>query len=118
MRLVLALGQAIGCAAPSQAVVPKPSTTTVQEVVSEVLELNEAAVIVESDISRPDLLAAISDHLVNGTPLCPSSIYADMAVTIGKHRYKFLRPETETVHMNICKMEVFNPFIANDNGGK
>jgi len=111
-------GQVIGLAALPEAEVPKLSTTTVHKVVSEVVEVNKATVVIESDISRPDLLAAISGHVVNGTALCPSSIYGDMAMTIAEHLYKLLRPETETVHMNVCHMEVFKPFIANDEGGK
>jgi len=111
-------GQMVGLATLPETEVPKLSTTTVQRVVSEVVEVNKATVVVESDISRPDLLAAISGHVVNGTALCPSSIYGDMAFTVGEHLYKLLRPETETVHMNVCNMEVFKPFIANDEAGK
>ena len=111
-------GQVVGLAALPEAAIPKLSTTTVQKVVSEVVEVDKATVVVESDVSHPDLLAAISGHVVNGTALCPSSIYGDMAMTVGEHLYKLLRPETEQVHMNVCNMEVFKPFIANDNGGK
>ena len=111
-------GQVVGLAALPEAEIPKLTTTTVQKVVSEVVEVNKATVVVESDISRPDLLAAISGHVVNGTALCPSSIYGDMAFTIGEHLYKLLKPETKTVDMNVCNMEVFKPFIANDDGGK
>ena len=94
------------------------STSTVHKVVSEVVEVDKATMVVESDVSRPDLFAAISGHLVNGTPLCPSSIYADMALTVGNHLYKLLRPDTQTVHMNVCNMEVSKPFIANSSGGE
>ena len=111
-------GQVQGLAALPEASVPKLSTTTCHRIVSEVVDVDKATVIIESDISRPDLLAAISGHVVNGTALCPSSIYGDMAMTIGEYLYKLVRPGTETVHMNVCNMEVFKPFIANDNGGK
>ncbi|KAI9814067.1 MAG: Type I Iterative PKS [Pycnora praestabilis] len=89
------------------------STTTVQTVISEEAKGDVASVVIESDVSRPDLLAAISGHLVNGTPLCPSSLYADMALTVGDYLYRLLRPETEKVDMNVCNVEVFKPFIAN-----
>ena len=97
-------------------VTPSLSTTTVQKVVSEVIEANKATMVIESDVSRPDLLAAISGHLVNGTALCPSSIYADMALTVGNYLYKVLRPNDPTVCMNVCNMEVFKPFIAETSG--
>lgn len=99
------------------AVTPSLSTTTVQKVISEVVEDDKvkATMVIESDVSRPDLLAAISGHQVNGTALCPSSIYADMALTVSDYLYKVLRPESE-VSMNVCNMEVFKPFIADTSG--
>lgn len=111
-------GQIAGLAALPAPGVPKLSTTTVQKIISEVIEVDKATMVIESEIARPDLLAAISGHVVNGTALCPSSIYGDMAITAGEYLYKLLRPETKTVHTNVCNMEVFKPFIANDNGGK
>ena len=111
-------GQVQGFAAPPGPAVPKLSTTTVHRVASEVVDSDKATVVIESEISRSDLLAAISGHVVNGTALCPSSIYGDMAMTVGEYLYKLLRPGTETAHMNVCHMEVFKPFIANDDGGK
>ena len=111
-------GQVVGLAALPEPTIPKISTTTVQKIVSEVVESDKATVVIESDISRPDLFAAISGHVVNGTALCPSSIYGDMAMTVGEHLHKLLEPETEQVHMNVCNMEVFKPFIANEIGGQ
>lgn len=101
------------------AVTPSLSTTTVQKVISEVIEDDKvkATMVIESDVSRPDLLAAISGHQVNGTALCPSSIYADMALTVSDYLYKVLRPEAN-VSMNVCNMEVFKPFIADTSGEK
>lgn len=111
-------GQPQGLAILPEVVTPSISTTTVQKVVSEKVEIDKATLVVESDVSRPDLFAAISGHLVNGTPLCPSSIYADMALTVGNYLYKLLRPDTQDVHMNVCNMEVFKPFIASGAKGQ
>lgn len=105
-------GKPSGLAILPESVTPSLSTTTVHKVVSEEVEIDRATMVVESNVSRPDLYAAISGHLVNGTPLCPSSIYGDMALTVGDYLYKLLRPDTQTVHMNVCDMEVPKPFIA------
>ena len=110
-------GQPNGLAILPGVVTPSLSTTTVQKVVSEVVGVDKATMVIESDVSRSDLLAAISGHLVNGTALCPSSIYADMALTVGNYLYKVLRPKAPTVAINVCNMEVFKPFIANTTGG-
>ena len=48
------------------------STTTVQKVVHEEVKDGKATMVIESDLSRPDLHAAVTGHLVNGACLCPS----------------------------------------------
>ena len=101
-----------------EAVTPSISTTSVQKVLSESIEKDKdkAKMVIESEISQPELLAAISGHSVNGTALCPSSLYGDMALTVCNYLYKLLRPGTESVGMNVCHMEVFKPFIVKDDG--
>nr|ACH72076.2 polyketide synthase [Dirinaria applanata] len=113
----LTKGQVSGLTLLPEAITPSISTTTVQKVISESVEKDRASMVIESDISRPDLLAAISGHLVNGTALRPSSIYGDMALTVCNYLYKLLRPNLDSIGMNVCHMEVFKPFIA-DEGGK
>ena len=113
----LTKGQAPGLTLLSpEAITPSLSTTTVQKVISETVEKDKASMLIESDVSRPDFLAAISGHVVNGTALCPSSIYGDMALTVCNYLYKLLRPGVDSIGMNVCHMEVFKPFIANDGG--
>ena len=92
------------------------STTTVQEVVSESIVNGKATVVVESDLCRADLRAAVSGHLVNGAGLCPSSIYADMALTVADHMYKLLKPNKSNIDMNVCHMEVTKPLILKKSG--
>ncbi|CAF9907651.1 MAG: hypothetical protein HETSPECPRED_007202 [Heterodermia speciosa] len=113
----LTKGQVVGnLAILPEAVTPSISTTSVQKVISESAEKDKASMVIESDISRPDLYAAISGHSVNGTALCPSSLYGDMALTVCNYLYKLLRPGVESVGMNVCHMEVFKPFIAKEGG--
>lgn len=90
----------------------KISTTTVHRVIEENFDSDTATVTTESDLARSDLRAAVMGHLVNGTGLCPSSIYADMAMTICDYAYKLLRPEAKNVVTNVAQMEVFKPLIA------
>lgn len=96
-------------------VAPVLSTTCVQTVVSEEYSDHKGTLVAESDISRPDLYAAISGHLVNGSALCPSSIYGDVGVTIGEYMYRKMHnlPAGAPVPgMNVGKMEVPKPLIA------
>ena len=114
----LTKGQIQGLAAIPAPEKPKISTTSVQKVLSEVVEDGKATIVIESDVSRPDLYATISGHVVNGTALCPSSLYADMALTVGGRLHELLKPEASPAGLNVCNMESFKSFIANDEGGK
>ena len=115
----LSKGETIGAPAlPAIAESPSISTSSVHKVISESLDGDKATIVIESDVSRSDLLAAISGHVVNGTALCPSSLYADMAYTVGERLYKLLRPETEKVNMNVSNMEVYKSFIVETTGSK
>ena len=114
----LSKGQINGLNTIAEAPVSTLSTTSIHRVLSEVVDGDKATMVTESDVSRPDLLAAVSGHMVNGTALCPSSLYADMALTVGEYLYKLLRPESQAVQMNVCNMEVSKPFIAETSAPK
>ncbi|KAL9610910.1 MAG: hypothetical protein Q9167_004420 [Letrouitia subvulpina] len=114
----LTKGQKNNTAATLETVPSSLSTTSVQKIISENVDKDKATIVVESDVSRPDLLTAVSGHVVNGTALCPSSLYADMAYTVGEYLYKLVKPEDKNVHMDVCNMEVFKSFIADTSASK
>ncbi|KAF2018415.1 polyketide synthase [Aaosphaeria arxii CBS 175.79] len=92
----------------------KLSTTSCQRIVREELHANSGTVVVQSDLNEPKIKATISGHQVNGTPLCPSSLYADQAMTVADYLYKQLRPNLETPGLNVCAMEVTKPLIPSN----
>ncbi|KAF2641532.1 ketoacyl-synt-domain-containing protein [Massarina eburnea CBS 473.64] len=92
-------------------VVSKLSTTSCHRVVREDLHANSGTVVVQSDLSDTKLRATISGHQVNGNPFCPSSLYADQAMTIADYLYKQLRPDMPTPGLNVCAMEVTKGLI-------
>ncbi|KAL8854505.1 MAG: hypothetical protein Q9221_000776 [Calogaya cf. arnoldii] len=55
---------------------------------------------------------AFEGHQVNNNALCPSSLYADMAVTVARYMYERLKPGIELPAMSINKMEVSKSLIA------
>ncbi|RDW91966.1 hypothetical protein BP5796_01360 [Coleophoma crateriformis] len=89
------------------------STTSIQKIVSQTISTHSALVVGESDLAYPLLRAAIEGHLVNGVGLCPSSIYADMALTICDYAYRAAKPEAVDVHMNVGAMETHKPLVLN-----
>ncbi|KAL1305990.1 hypothetical protein AAFC00_004123 [Neodothiora populina] len=96
-------------------VVEKPVkrlSTSCQKVVHEEFDENTGTVVVQSNVAEPKLFAAVIGHQVNGTALCPSSLYGDMALTVADYMYKQLRPNAPEIGMNVASMEVPKPFIA------
>ena len=94
---------------------PKLCTTSVQRIIEESIHDSAANVTIESDISEPKLRKAIEGHQVNDTALCPSSLYADMAVTIADYLHRQLKPTEEVPALSCGSMEVDKPLIASKN---
>ncbi|OAA61847.1 polyketide synthase [Niveomyces insectorum RCEF 264] len=112
-RFAKMLPQAAG-AATGEPAKPKLSTTSVHKIVREEVKGDVVTLETESDLCRADLRRALEGHLVNNTPLCPSTLYADMAMTIGDYAYKLVRPDGEPVGMNISDVEVPKTLIFDD----
>jgi iterative type I PKS product template protein len=89
----------------------KLSTTSCQKIVHEQLHANSGTVVIRSNMAEPKLHKVIAGHKLNGSPLCPSSLYADMAMTVADYLYKQLRPAGEPVGYNVCQMEVHKPLV-------
>ncbi|KAI5380299.1 Type I Iterative PKS [Alternaria postmessia] len=98
-------------AAPAVEAASKLSTTSCHKIVRENLQANSGTVVVQSDLSDPKLKATITGHQVNGTPLTPSSLYADQAMTVADYLYQQLRPGMTTPGLNVCSMEVTKTLI-------
>ncbi|KAL9032257.1 MAG: hypothetical protein Q9214_008047, partial [Letrouitia sp. 1 TL-2023] len=92
---------------PSVPVAPSStlSTTSIHKIVREDIHEGKAIVVAESDIGDPALHKVISGHSVNGIGLCPSSLYADMALTLTDYAYKQLRPDDKQQDLNVYNMQ-------------
>ncbi|KAI1500862.1 polyketide synthase [Biscogniauxia marginata] len=101
-RGALAATQAKAIEAPKA----KLSTTTVQNITKEEVKGDIVILETESEMTEENLRKVCSGHLVNGTALCPSSLYGDMAMTICEYGYKLLRPDSVDIGLNVAHMEV------------
>ncbi|KAL3448058.1 melanin synthase [Aspergillus insuetus] len=94
--------------------VAKHLSHSVHRVVSESYDGDSPVVVFESDLSAPQIHAAISGHRVNGSALCPSSVYADVALTIADHIHKQPASGFSLSGYNVTAMEVQNPLIIKE----
>ncbi|KFY43370.1 hypothetical protein V494_02019 [Pseudogymnoascus sp. VKM F-4513 (FW-928)] len=92
---------------------PKRLSASVHRVAREDYSLPEPSITFESDLYSPELHEAISGHRVNGSALCPSSVYGDIAVTIARHIQQNPEAGILTTGHSITDMEVTQPLIAN-----
>ncbi|KAJ0355918.1 hypothetical protein COL154_001437 [Colletotrichum chrysophilum] len=93
---------------------PKLSTTSVHAITNEDVKGDIAIIETETNLSRPDTRPLVEGHLCNGAPLCPSTLYADMAMTICDYAYKMLRPGTEDIGLNVANVEVPKTLIFDE----
>ncbi|KAI7665030.1 polyketide synthase, partial [Hortaea werneckii] len=98
--------------APAVEMPAKRLSTSCQRVIAENFSGNNGSVTVQSSLADPKLYPVVCGHMVNNAALCPSSLYADMALTISDYIWKQMRPGTETPGYNVCNMEVPKPLIA------
>jgi len=105
---------AAGISKTVEPVKPRLSTTSVQKIVKEEIKGDLVVIETESEMTEENLRKVCSGHMVNGTALTPSSLYADMAMTICEYAYKLVRPDVTDIGVNVAHMEcpkslIFNP---------
>ncbi|EED16360.1 polyketide synthase, putative [Talaromyces stipitatus ATCC 10500] len=87
-----------------------PATTTVQTLITEQVKDDKVFIVFESDLSEPKLHALIAGHSLNGLALCPSGVFADMALTVGDYiRRKHQTKLPASSGSNIVDMQIVKP---------
>ncbi|KFY22815.1 hypothetical protein V491_02713 [Pseudogymnoascus sp. VKM F-3775] len=87
-------------------------TSTIHQTTSEVIEETTATLHVLSDMQAPEFRAAVHGHTMNNCGVATSSIWTDMALSVGEYLYRKLVPHTKEVHMNVCDLEVLHAQVA------
>ncbi|THC96716.1 hypothetical protein EYZ11_003822 [Aspergillus tanneri] len=65
-----------------------------------------------SDINDPSLSPILKGHVVHGAVLCPSSLYADVALTIATYMIQESNMSYESVGLDVADMQVQNPLVS------
>ncbi|KAJ5177089.1 Type I Iterative PKS [Penicillium canariense] len=87
-------------------------TSSVHRIISEDIGGTIATMAAMSDIMDPEFRAAVDGHNMNGYGVATSSLWGDMAMTIGEYLYKKLLPQTRDVHMDVSNLEVLHAQVA------
>lgn len=90
---------------------PGLESTTIHRVVEETGDSNKTHIIVEADIAREDLSPLVQGHEVDGIPLCTPSVYADIALTLGKYLIERYRPGQQERLVDVSDMTISKALI-------
>ncbi|KAH1802323.1 hypothetical protein KXX36_006514 [Aspergillus fumigatus] len=106
--------------APLSLSMSRPSalrTSLVHQITTETVEATTATLHVLSDMQHPDFLEALHGHRMNNCGVATSSIWSDMAFTVGEYLYRRLVPQAKDVHMNLSDLEVLHAQVALEKKG-
>ena len=91
---------------------PKLETSTIHRTVEET-ETADGGVhlVVESDITRPDMSPLVQGHEIDGIPLCTPSVWADIALSLGTYFLQRYRPGHTKNVVDVTDMTILKALI-------
>ncbi|KAJ0419484.1 hypothetical protein BJY00DRAFT_285769 [Aspergillus carlsbadensis] len=96
---------------------PSIRSSLIHQVLHEAVEAKTATMHVLSDLQHPDFLAAVWGHKMNNCGVATSSIWTDMALTMGDYLYRRLVPHANEVNMNVSDLQVLHAQVASKTKG-
>lgn len=89
-------------------------STTIHRIVEDSVDSNKGRIIVEANIARADLSPLVQGHEVDGIPLCTPSVYADIALSLGKYLLSRHRPQQDDQLVDVAEMVVSKALILKE----
>ncbi|KJZ76404.1 hypothetical protein HIM_04133 [Hirsutella minnesotensis 3608] len=86
-------------------------STTIHRIVEESGDSKATRIVVEADIAREDLSPLVQGHEVDGIPLCTPSVYADIALSLGKYLVNRYHPNQPEKLVDVSDMTISKALI-------
>ena len=90
---------------------PRLESTTIHRILAETKEKSEVLFVVEADIARKDFSPLVQGHEVEGIPLCTPSVYAEMALSLGRYISERYLPKQRNEIVDVSDMVVSKALI-------
>ena len=87
-------------------------STCLQYVETETLEGGNISASFSTHTFEEKLFGVVQGHLIDGTPLCPASVFCDMAFGAAKYLYSKVRPNDRLPNMSLWGLEIKNPLVV------
>ncbi|KAI1412620.1 polyketide synthase [Hypoxylon sp. FL1857] len=96
----------------------KLESTTIHRVVESSSSAGGAKehIVVEADITRQDLKPVVQGHMVDDIPLCTPSVYADMALTLGRHLVNRQHNSSSNKQVDVSNLTISKALIVKTEG--
>lgn len=104
---------------PTQVVLlSKPSliSRTIHMVLREDITKLPASMTLKSDLNKPEMREISRGHKVNGVPLCTPSLYAEIALNVGRYLQMVLPEISPSAHISIRKMKIIKALVTRSKG--
>ncbi|KAK2601858.1 hypothetical protein QQS21_004544 [Conoideocrella luteorostrata] len=111
-REVTGMVAASGDEAQTKAPMYKYISPALQKVLEESHGSNESSIVAESDLFDERLLPVLQGHRVNGVALCPSSLYAEIALTLGDYFLQEGNMARSSTGLEIRDLKIDQPLVA------
>ena len=90
-------------------------STTLHKVLSCEAEVDRHRATFATWATDPRLAQAVRGHLVGGVPICPASIFVDMAYTATKYIVRQAGRDTECSDLRITGLDMVQPLVIHEN---
>lgn len=91
-------------------------TSLIHQVTAETFDIEAGTGMLHilSDLQHPEFLEAVHGHKMNNCGVATSSIWTDMALSVGEYLYRQLDPQArdEDLRMNVSDLEVLHAQVA------
>lgn len=81
-------------------------TSSVHQVVKETVMGKSIMIETETNLARHDLYRVIIGHKCNGVPLVPSTVYADIAITVAAYAVRTVEPAKDQSGLNVSHLKI------------
>jgi len=80
----------------------------------ESIDIERGTATFQSRTAEPSLLGAIKGHRVDGTAICPVSVFADMAMTAASYLMGETGADVKAANMELTNLNMTNPLVVDE----
>ncbi|KAI9052360.1 hypothetical protein LZ554_003710 [Drepanopeziza brunnea f. sp. 'monogermtubi'] len=85
--------------------------SSIQSLQDEVVSDKKSTFTFSSSILEPSLSAAMAGHIVDGNPICPTSVFLDMALSAARYVVQHTNPGSKAPTFSVEHLDITGPLV-------